>query len=495
MSLEDIRNVRIKKSELLKESGINPYPILSEIDHTIEETVEKFDDLLSKKKPITIGGRVMSLRPQGGLIFFNVYDGTAKFQGLIKKDIIKDESFDLFLNTVDIGDFVEISGSVFLTKRNEKTLEVIGWKMLSKSLRPLPEKWHGLQDVEERFRHRYLDILMNEEIKKRFILRSKIISEIRSFLEKSGYVEVETPMLQYLAGGASALPFKTHHNALDADIYLRIAPELCLKKLLIAGFPKVFEIGRNFRNEGIDVTHNPEFTMLEFYESFSSASKQMAFTEKLIKALVKKIPEEIVSTGGEKIEFSKKFNVVSYFDVLRRYALISNPENIGLDDLKLKAQQFGVKVDEGDTVAKILDNIFKKICRPKLIQPTFIVKYPAEYLPLAKRDEKDPKIVDAFQLIINGIELLKAFSELNDPIDQQERFKIQDKNKEAGDKEAQSSDEEFIEALEYGMPPAGGVGIGIDRLVMFLTNTKNIREVILFPTLKPKKETDKKEEI
>jgi len=361
------------------------------------------------------------------------------------------------------------------------------WKMLAKSLRSLPDKWHGLQDVEERFRRRYLDTLMSSEVKQRFVLRSKIITEIRRILDDEGFLEVETPMLQPMAGGAIAEPFVTHHNALDIDLYLRIAPELYLKKLLVGGFSKVYEVNRNFRNEGIDVTHNPEFTMLEFYESYSDAKKQMVFIEGMLKTLTKKIfGKTTISYGGEKISFSKKFAIVSFLDLLKRYALIANPESITLDELRLKAKQLGVDVANVDGAEKIMDNIYKKTCRPKLTQPTFIVDYPAGFSPFAKRKEGNDELIDRFQLVVSGIEMVNAFSELNDPLDQRERYLEQDKKKKGGDAEVSPSDKDYLEAMEYGMPPAGGVGLGVDRLVMLFTDTKNIKEVILFPTMKPK---------
>lgn len=487
-SIDDIRQNRIQKLALLKEKGIDPFPAESKQDYTLAEVQEGFEKLSKSKKPIALVGRVLALRPQGAILFFTFSDGTSKFQGFIKKgEKISDEQYDAFEQLVDIGDFVGVEGNLFATKRGENTIQVWSWTMLAKSLRPLPEKWHGLQDVEERFRRRYLDTIASPEVKERLITRSKIITEIRKNLDKEGFLEVETPILQELAGGASAEPFKTHHNALDADFYMRIAPELYLKKLLIGGFPKVYEIGRNFRNEGIDVTHNPEFTSLEYYESFSDSKKQMAFTEKLLKKVVSTVlGTEVVEFDGQKIDFGKKFNVISYLDLLERYALLNNPGSIGLEDIRLKASQQGVKFAPGDSVEKIMDNIYKKTCRPKLIQPTFIINYPANYLPLAKKSAENPKLVDAFQLVVGGLEIVKAFTELNDPIDQNERFMNQEKNKQAGDAEAQPNDKDFVEALEYGMPPAGGVGIGIDRLIMLLTNTKNIREVILFPTLRPK---------
>src|SRR3972149_1073507 len=485
-SLEEIRQIHLDKLAKLKRSGIDAYPIESNQDFTLAEVIKNFTKL-SKKKSLSVVGRVMALRPQGALAFMNINDGTESFQALIKKDEIGEEIFTIFADTVDIGDFVELQGSLFITKRKEKTLAIRSWKMLAKSLRPLPEKWHGLQDVEERFRRRYLDSLMSKDVRDRFVLRSKLITEMRSFLNEAGYLEVETPALQPLYGGASAEPFVTHHNALDINLYLRISDELYLKRMLVGGFPKVYEIAKVFRNEGIDVTHNPEFTMIEFYEAYSDAKKMLIFVEKMFKTLIKKLfKKQTITFNEQEIDFSKKFSVISYFELLKKYALINNSESISIKELTLKAGQLGVSVDEKDSFWKIMDNIYKKICRPKLIQPTFIIDYPVEYLPLAKRQKKNSKLVDAFQLVAGGIELVKAFSELNDPIEQKERFMMQEKNKEAGERDAQSYDEDFIEAMEYGMPPAGGVGIGIDRLMMLLSGQKNIKEVIYFPTMRPR---------
>jgi lysyl-tRNA synthetase class 2 len=486
-SLEEIRSERIKKLELLKAKGVDPYPIESKRDVSVGEAVADFTALSKRKKPLTLAGRVMAVRRQGGLVFLDLEDGTGKIQGLLKKDDIGADTFDLFVDAADIGDFIEIKGSLFVTKRKEKTLMAQSWHMLSKSLRPLPAKWHGLQDVEERFRKRYLDLLSSPEVKNRFLVRSQLIAFLREQLGKDGYVEVETPILQDVAGGATAEPFKTHHNALDIDLYLRIAPELYLKRLIVGGIDKVFEIGRNFRNEGIDVTHNPEFTMLEFYEAYGTASSQMDFVEKLIKAAVKKLHKGTsFPYDGNKIETGKPFAVISYADLLKRYALIPDPDSATRDELVLKAQQLGITLNASDSREKIMDAIYKKVCRPKIIQPTFIVDYPAHYLPLAKRNPAKKGMVDAFQLVIGALEVVKAFSELNDPLDQAERFAAQEKDRQAGDKEAQAKDDVFIEAIEYGMPPTGGVGIGIDRLTMLLTDATNIREVVLFPTLRPK---------
>lgn len=490
-SLEEIRNTRIEKIQKLIEAGVNPYPVHTNQDFEIAEVIKNFAKLSkSKKKEYSLVGRVMSLRPQGGLIFFHFSDGTGKFQALLKKgEGIEDGAFDLFSDTVDIGDFVEVKGTLFVTKREEKTVQVHSWRMLSKSLRPLPEKWHGLSDTEERFRRRYLDVLMNEEVKNRFLLRSKIIRLIRDFYDENGYIEVDAPILQALAGGATAQPFTTHHNALDIDFNLTIAQELYLKELLVGGFTKVYELGKRFRNEGIDTTHNPEFTMLESNEAYADAQSQRDFIEKLFKFVVKEVFGTYTFNYEEHvIDLKPKFAVVTFYELLRRYALIGNPESITRDEAAIVAQRLGVTVDPTEALEKILDNIYKKTARPKLIQPTFIIHYPVSFNPFAKRLEEDKTLIDRFQLVMGGAELVNAFSELNNPIDQNERYLEQDKKGKEGESEISPSDQEYLEAMEYGMPPNGGIGIGIDRLVMLLTNTKNIKEVILFPTLKPKNE-------
>ncbi len=485
--LEDVRQARMKKLEILKEKGINPYPISSRATESLKEATEDFTKLSKKKSGLTLLGRVMSLRGQGALIFFTLNDGTGTFQGLLKKDELKEVDFSLWGETVDVGDFIEVKGSLFVTKRGEKTLLAKSWRMLSKSLRPLPDKWHGLQDTEERYRRRYLDILMAPEVRERFILRSKIVSEMRRFFDDNGYMEVETPILQPLAGGASAKPFKTHHNALDIDLYLRIAPELYLKELLVAGLPKVYEMGRLFRNEGIDVTHNPEFTTVEYYEAYADAESYMEFTEKIVRTVVKNIFKKgVVEYEGEKIDFGKKFARVPFLELFKTYAGMPDVAAMRPDEIALQAKKLGVDVGPGDTPAKILDAIYKKHCRPKIVQPTFLTDYPVAFSPLAKRREDDPSKIDRFQLVVAGFECVNGFSELNDPLDQRERFTEQERNKKGGDDEAQPKDEEYLEAMEYGMPPAAGSAISIDRLTMMLSNTKNIREVILFPTLRPR---------
>ncbi|MFH1170910.1 MAG: lysine--tRNA ligase [Candidatus Vogelbacteria bacterium] len=486
-SLDELRGERIQKLTALRAAGHDPYPITTNRELTLEAVATRFATLTKRRKPLTIAGRIMGIRHQGALCFVDLDDGTGRLQTLIKQNVVGDESFNLFIETIDRGDFITATGSVGLTKRQERTLFAEKWQPLVKTLRPLPDKWHGLTDIEERFRRRYLDSLMDETIKNRFLIRATIITALRETLNKADYLEVETPILQPLYGGASAVPFKTHHEALDLPLYLRISPELYLKRMLVGNFSKVYELSRCFRNEGIDATHNPEFTMLEFYEAYSNAATQRAFVEELVKKLVRKITKTASLTyNTQLINFSERFKMISFFDLLKRQALIANPETVDLRELALKATQLAITLPPGANRETVMDYIYKKVCRPKLIQPTFVVDYPKSALPLAKGRTDSPTLVDAWQLVIGGLEIAKAFSELNDPLDQAERFNLQESNRTAGDSEAQLKDNDFLEALEYGMPPAGGVGIGVDRLVMLLTNTQNIREVIYFPTLRPK---------
>jgi lysyl-tRNA synthetase, class II len=472
-SIDEIRDARLGKLNKLREKGIDPYPISSNYDKSLKDAKDGF----AEGEELSLVGRIIGMRGQGKIIFFDLYDGTGKFQTLLKRgDPTKEEDFDIFEECFDIGDFVEVKGELFKTRQGEETILVKSLRMLAKSLRPLPEKWHGLQDVEERFRKRYLDLLSNEETRERFVTRAKIVEEMRRTLEEAGYIEMETPALQPLYGGASAEPFVTHHNALDMDLYLRISDELYLKRLLIGGFPRVYEIARDFRNEGIDATHNPEFTMLEFYEAYSDAPKQMAFVEKMMKRIGKVVKSDI---------FDGKFEVQKYADAISEFTELKDPLNASHKELMKEADRIGADVSPEASEVKILDSIFKKAVRPNLIKPTFLIDYPVDYLPLTKRKAGEDKLVDAFQFYCGGFELVKAFSELNDPLDQRARFESQMKVMES-EKDAQPLDEEFLEAMEYGMPPAGGVGIGVDRLTMLLTGVGNIKEVILFPTLKPR---------
>lgn len=486
-SLEEIRAARLKKLRLLEDAFGSAYPARTNRTHLVADITAKFSQLLRGKKKITIAGRVRSLRPHGGSTFFDLEEQNIRIQGFLRKEDIDEKLYTLFQDGIDIGDFVEITGHPYLTKRKEKSILITSWKPLVKSLRPLPEKWHGLQNVEERYRTRALDLLSNPDVKNIFTARSKTITFLRSHLDKLGFLEVETPVLQPIPGGATARPFVTHHNALDIDFYLRIAPELYLKRLLVGGYEKVYEIARNFRNEGIDVTHNPEFTMLEAYIAFEDYEGLMKFIEDMIEKLVRTIiGKKELSYQGKPIAVKKPFKRVTFFELLKRYALLPHIEKMSKGELEIAAKRFGIDVPASSNTAMIMEDIFRKAVRPYLQQPTFIYDWPASLLPLAKRSEKNKDLVESFQLYMGGVELVKAFSELNDPEDQRKRFMEQEERHKKGDEEASPSDYDFLENLEYGMPPAAGFGIGVDRLTLLLTDTHNIRDVILFPTLRPR---------
>lgn len=429
----------------------------------------------------------MALREHGGSAFANLHDGEGGIQIYFKKDTLGAEPYQLFLDTVDIGDFLQVSGTLFKTKRGEETLEAKAWSLAAKTLRPLPEKWHGLQDIEERFRRRYLDLLMSSETRERFLLRSRLVSFTRRFLEKSGFVEFETPMLHPIPGGALARPFKTRHNALGADFYLRVAPELYLKRLLVGGFEKIYELGRDFRNEGIDAEHNPEFTMLECYAAWWDEEAMMKFVEEFFTASVSQFfNKKEFEYEGKKISSLPPFRRVSFKELLKRYALVADYDAIPRDDLALIARQLGLTAERSEPKGKIADEIYKKICRPRLIEPTFVVNHPVDISPLAKSRKEHPEEVRRFQLIVAGMEITNGFAELNNPMEQEKRFMEQEKARVGGEEEAHPMDRDFVEAMEYGMPPAAGLGVGVDRLAMLFTNAHNVKEVILFPTMRPK---------
>lgn len=486
MGFEEIRAIRLEKLKKIKEAGINPYPARTSRTHYIAEAIDSFGKLSSKKTKITLAGRVMARREHGGSSFVDIEDATGRIQLLFKKDVIGDKGYEFFREVLDIGDFIEVSGFLFETRQGEKTLEAENYELLAKSLRPLPEKWHGLQDMEERYRRRYLDLLFDPELKEKFKTRTKIIERVRQFLVTDGFMEVETPVLQVMPGGANARPFQTHLNTLDMDLYLRVAPELYLKRLLVGGFEKVFEIARNFRNEGMDREHNPEFTMLEFYAAYWDYEKLTQFLEKMLGYIVlETCGKTRIKNGDKEIEFKGPFKRVSFNDLFKKYSELEYDE-ASEEDLKTKAKELGIKIEKNMTKGNLGDEIYKKVARPYIIDPTFVINHPIEISPLAKKLDDDPKHVARFQLVVGGTELLNGFSELNDPLDQRERFEAQEKSAKRGDEEAQRLDEDFIEALEYGMPPAAGVGIGIDRLVALLTDSHSIREIILFPLMRPK---------
>ena len=485
-NLPEIRKNREEKLKKIIHSGLNPYPAKTARTHKIEEIIKDFSKLQKQAKEVIIAGRVRTLRGHGGATFFDIEDGSGKIQALLRKNRMGEKGYQFFCELVDIGDFLEVRGTLMKTKTGEKTVEVSDFNFLVKSLLPLPEKWHGLKDIEERYRKRYLDLLFNKEVRKKFELRTQIIKSLREFLENEGFLEVETPILQSIYGGAKARPFKTHLNALDMDLYLRIAPELYLKRLLVGGFEKIYEIGKCFRNEGIDKSHNPDFTMLEFYWAFADYKDMMELTEKMFSFLLKKIFGKLtIEYKGKKIDFKTPWKRIDYFEFFQKETGL-NLEDLSKEGLEREAKKLGVEVEKGAQKAEIADKIFKKFCQPKIWNPAFVLYHPLGAFPLAKTFEKNPKKLANFQLVVAGWEIINAFSELNDPQEQRKRFEEQEKLYKKGLEEAQRMDEDFINALECGMPPAAGFGMGIDRLVALLTDSHSLREVILFPTMRPK---------
>ena len=482
-SIDEIRDARIKKLELLKSKGINSYPALSSREISLKEAIDNFNALENTKDAKWIGGRVMSIRGQGAIVFLTLNDGTGTFQGLLKKNIISADKFDFFNKVADIGDFIEIQGIFFTTKRGEKTLEIKDWHMLSKSLRPLPEKWHGLVDADERFRKRYLDILMNPEIKDLFEKKMKFWDATRNFLKKENFLEIETPTLEITTGGAEARPFKTHHNDFDIDVYMRISVgELWQKRLLAAGFPRVFEIGRVYRNEGSSPEHTQEFTNMEFYAGYMDYKEGMDLTERMIKEVAKETFGVLqFEIRGHKIDLSRKWECIPYVDTIKKM--------LGIDVLYATEKEMMRKLDalkvkyEGANKERLTDSLWKH-CRKQIAGPVWLVDAPKLVSPLSKAKLDNRFLTERVQLILAGAEMTNGFSELNDPIDQSERFEAQRKLIEAGDKEAMMPDDEFVEMLEYGMPPAFGFSYG-ERLFAFLAD-KPLRETQLFPLMKPK---------
>ena len=485
-NIDELRNERLKKLKNLRSAGIWPYPGETKRTHAIGAALSDWKNLEDAQKEIIVAGRLRSMRGHGGMLFGDIQDGTGKIQILLKKDGLGEKSYQFFADNFDVGDFVQIRGTALTTKRGEKTVLAVDYKMLAKALRPLPDKWHGLQDTEERYRKRYLDLIFNEDVRKKFVIRTEIVRAIRNFLDEHGFMEVETPILQTIYGGATAKPFKTYFNAYDMDVFLRIAPELFLKKLLVGGFEKVYEIARNFRNEGVDKQHNPDFTMLEFYWAWSDYRQLMKFTEEMMAYILQKVLGTAkITYQGNEIDFAAPWPRVEYLDLLKKEAKIDYRAS-SREGLAVKAKELGVEIDKNAGKAEIADEIYKKYCRPKIIPPTFLIHYPKESKPLAKSVEPDGPIVANFQLLVNGFEIVNAFSEQNDPIEQAARLKEQEELFKQGFQEAQRTDTDFIEALEYGMPPCAGLGMGIDRLAALLTDSNALREIILFPLMKPK---------
>ncbi len=481
---DEIRQNRIEKLNKLRDSGVNVYPIEVKRTHEIKKVLEDFVSLSQKEEEVILVGRVRTIRTHGALTFIDFEDGTGKIQGLLAKDKIGEDNYQSFLDSFDMGDFIETRGILFETKRGEKTIQIIDYKMICKSLRPLPEKWHGLKDVEERYRKRYLDLMFSSEVKQKFIIRSNFIKELRNFLNDDGFFEVETPILQSLYGGARAKPFKTHLNAMDVDVFLRISPELYLKRLLVGGFEKIYEIGKCFRNEGVDKFHNPDFTMIEFYWAYADYKQLMKMTEKMFDVVLTKVLGTTeVKYGDNVLNFKGPFERIEFFALLEKHTGIKY-EELNEKALLKKALEMGIDVPEGADKPNIADEIYKKYCRPNIIQPTLVIHHPKGFQPLAK--ELDQEKLANFQLVVAGAEVINAFSEQNDSLDQGDVLRGQEKLFKGGFEEAQRSDEDFIEALEHGMPPAAGFGMGIDRIVSILTDSGSLREVILFPLMKDK---------
>jgi lysyl-tRNA synthetase class 2 len=480
----DLIRHRKEKLEKLKEKNINPYPYSFVKSHLSSEIIENFDELEGEENEVKIAGRIVALRPHGKTLFAHLKDGAGKIQIYVKQDEVGKEDFKLF-SLFDIGDFLGVTGKVFKTKTGEITIRTTEFQILSKSLRPLPEKWHGLQDKELRFRQRYLDLIVNDEVKRIFLFRTELIKALREFLDDLGFVEVETPTLQPLYGGAFARPFVTHHNTLDIDLYLRIADELYLKRLIVGGFEKVYEICKVFRNEGMDRNHNPEFTMLELYQAYADYNDIMQLYESLLNyAVTKVLGSNQFEFEGNQIYLTPPWKRMPMMEAIKEHTgvdLVGKSE----EEIRQAAEDLNVKEDLNRPKGKLIEAIFETQVQPKLIQPTFITEYPVEMSPLAKYHREKEGLTERFELFMGGCEMGNAFSELNDPVDQRERFRQQAELAKRGDEEAQVLDEDFIRALEYGMPPTGGLGFGIDRLVMVLTDTHSIREVIFFPQMKP----------
>ncbi|MBU3969137.1 lysine--tRNA ligase [Patescibacteria group bacterium] len=488
-SLEELRSERIKKLKLLREKGIDPYPAVSNRSDIISDVLESFDKF--KGKSISVAGRIVALRKHGGSVFFDIFDGSGKIQGFLKQDEVGDEAHKLFDETIDRGDFIEIRGEPYITKSEEKSILIKEWKILTKSLRPIPEDWFGLKDEEERLRKRYLDILLNKDIREMVGKRSIFWNSTREFLLNKGFIEVETPTLEITTGGADAKPFITHHNALDIDVYLRISMgELWQKKLMIAGIEKTFEIGRQFRNEGMDAEHLQDYTQMEFYWAYADYKKGMELVEELYKYIAQKTFGTLkFNIRGQEIDLNKKWERYDYREIVKKFTGIDVLETT-IKEVEEKLQELKIEYDKkGFNLNRAIDNLWK-YCRKKLVGPGFLVGVPKEVSPLAKSDEREARITQRFQLIIAGSELGNGYSELNDPIDQAERFKKQNDLREAGDQEAQMFDYGFVEALEYGMPPTCGYGMS-ERLFAFFMD-RPIRETQIFPLMKPEEAQENK---
>ncbi|MBN2809744.1 MAG: lysine--tRNA ligase [Deltaproteobacteria bacterium] len=491
-SENSLRQQRIIKLEQLRELGVNPFANDFTPSSTAAEVLKEYNEhdvhtLEATAHPVAVAGRIISLRLFGKAAFAHLQDRSGKVQAYIRKDLIDEENFKVF-KLLDIGDTIGVSGTVFKTRTGEITIQVATLKILTKALRPLPEKWHGLKDIETRYRQRYVDLIVNQEVRETFVKRTRIIDIIRNFFKERDFLEVETPMMQAVAGGATARPFTTHHNALNLDLSLRIAPELYLKRLVVGGFERVFEINRNFRNEGISIKHNPEFTMIEFYQAYATYLDLMSLTEELFVTICRSLNNhDTIVYQGQELNFTPPWDHLTVIEAIEKYTGIDTLKLQSLESLLSLVDAMGLELTPAERTVhgKCLMKIFDEKVEAQLIQPTFITDYPVSISPLSRRNESNPEVTDRFELFIAGREMANAFSELNDPLDQRERFEQQLRDKAAGDLEAHQFDGDYLRALEYGLPPTAGEGIGIDRLVMLFTDAASIRDVILFPLLKP----------
>jgi len=476
---------RVAKIDKWEEMGDRPYPTSFERSHELGAVVAEGERMEAENSEVKLSGRMVSKRRHGKMGFAHLDDQSGQLQIWVRKDVVGEDAYEKF-KLLEVGDFCGVEGKMMRTKTGELTCEVTAIELLSKSLRPLPEKWHGLTDPETRYRQRYVDLIMNRDVRETFEKRARIIQVLRDQLIEEGFLEVETPVLQPIYGGATARPFTTFHNALGgAQLYLRIADELYLKRLMVGGYDKVFEIAKNFRNEGMDRTHNPEFTMMECYAAYWDYEDMMALVDRIVRRIVDEISDDgKIQYGEHTIDFSHGFRRAGFLDLLKEHTGIDY-RPLGRDEVEAKAKELGVEVDETMGKGKLLDEIFSEKVEPHLIQPTFVCDHPVELSPLAKRHRDDPELVERFEPFVAGFEIGNSFSELNDPRDQRARFEEQVRLREAGDDEAQQLDEDFLRALEYGMPPTGGLGMGIDRLVMLFTDQHSIRDVLLFPQLRP----------
>ena len=477
--------VRIDKMHKIEEHGWKPFGYRFLYTHRAADIAAQFDELSEKETEVKMAGRIMAIRGHGKTCFMDMQDKTGRIQVYVRKDVIGEENYAL-IKLMDIGDTVGITGTAFRTHMGELSIKANSVEMLSKSLRPLPEKWHGLKDVETRYRQRYVDLIVNPEVRDTFVKRSQIIRSVREVLDSHDFLEVETPILNTIAGGAAARPFISYHNALDMQVYMRIAPELYLKRLIVGGMDRVYEMGRVFRNEGIDNRHNPEFTSVEIYQAFADYRDMMDLTEEVVvKTAEKVLGTTTINYEGTTIELASPWKRMSMIEAVKEYSGKDFTNVTDLEEARAIAKEMNVAVEPSFGIGKIINACFEEYVEDKLIQPTFITGHPKEISPLAKSNPENPEITDRFEAYIYGRELCNGFTELNDPIDQKERFLKQVEERANGDEEANMMDEDFVNALEYGLPPTGGLGIGIDRLVMFLTNSSTIRDVLFFPTMKP----------